>query len=118
MDPIVSKVSTSLPDASNSDAGSQLGKSGASKFDQIKNGLKGSTDSEGSSMLATSPVGASASGDASSADRLHRVASASAPDRMRENLAASQHQLSRLKDRIGSRYSGEIGKRGAPIYAA
>jgi hypothetical protein len=102
MDPIVSKVTTSLPDASSSDTGSQPGKSGASKFDQIKNQLKDNAASEGSSTQSTSPVNASAPGDASNGDRLHRGAAVSAPDRVRENLAASQHQLTRLKDRIST----------------
>lgn len=107
MDPIVSKVSTSLPDASNSNAGSQSGKSGASKFDQVKNQLKDNAEGEGSSMQSASPSNAPGSGDLTSSDRLHREAAASASDRVRENLAASQHQLTRLKDRIGS--TPEVG---------
>jgi hypothetical protein len=102
MDPVVSKVSTSLPDTSNSNVGSQSGKSGASKFDQVKSQLKDNAGDEGMSAQSTSPVNTAAPGDASNIDRLHRNTAASAPDRVRENLAASQHQLASLKDRIGS----------------
>jgi hypothetical protein len=107
MDPVVSKLSTTLPDSSRSDIGGQAAKSGASKFDQISSQLKDKAVSDASSAEPTSlanpasPAHSPAASVDTSMDRMQRDVVA-APDRVHKSLAISQHHLARLRERVES----------------
>ena len=95
MDPVVNKVATTLPDSSSQETGAQPGKTGASKFDNIRSQLRDGSGSE------ASPGSPSAVNGDPGVERVQQT-SAAAPDRVRQNLAASQHHLVRLRERIES----------------
>lgn len=95
MDPVVNKLTTTLPDSSSPDTGGQPGKTGPSKFDKVKSQLKDSPGVEASS--GSPPV---ANGDLS-VNRVQRSAP-TASDHVHQSLAASQHHLARLKERVAA----------------
>jgi hypothetical protein len=90
MDPVVNKLATNLPDSSNAETEGPAAKAGASKFDKLSSQLKDKTGSEASPAEPASPANpAVASGDSS-------------VDRVQKSLAASQHHLARLRERVES----------------
>jgi hypothetical protein len=93
MDPVVNKLTTTLPDSSSPETGGQSGKTGASKFAKVRSQLKDSSGSE------ASPAHSSVVNGDLSADRVQQTA-ATAPDRVSQNLETSQHYLVRLRERI------------------
>jgi hypothetical protein len=108
MDPITTKLTTTLPESPSSDTGSQPGKTGASKFDKIKSRLNENSDKEASPAQSVSPVDGSVSSNNLNADRLRNsTAAVGTPARIQQNLAASQHHLARLRDRVES--SSSVG---------
>jgi hypothetical protein len=96
MDLAINKVATTLPDSQSPDTGGQAGKAGPSKFDKIQSQLK---NSSGSGVSASDGVGST-----SNASAVNRVGTqngtVNVPDRVQQNLAASQHHLAQLKERI------------------
>jgi hypothetical protein len=101
MDLTVNKLTTALPDAQSSDAGCQTGKTGPSKFDKIQSQL---VDPSGGDVATAKGTGQALSSSvvsrvSSSADRPQSNA-ATVPDRVRQNLAASGHNLGQLKARV------------------
>ncbi len=99
MDPVVNKLTTTLPDSSSSVTGGQPGKTAASKFDKIESQLKDNPRDEASSVDSAPPANPSAESGNLSAGRVQQGA-ASTPDRVRQSLATSQHHLSRLRERV------------------
>jgi hypothetical protein len=105
MDPVVTKLTTTLPDSASSETGGQSAKAAASKFDKITSQLKDKTGNEASPTepaSQTNPASpansAVASGDPS-IDRVQRGV-VPAPDRVHNSLAAGQHHLARLRERV------------------
>jgi hypothetical protein len=101
MDPVVNKLATTLPDSSSSDASSQPGKSGASKFDKVRSQLKSDPGNQASPAESASPTTAPGASNDPGASKLQHGATA-APDRIRQSLAAGQHHLARLREGIES----------------
>jgi len=101
MDSIITKLTTTLPDSSSSEAGGQASKAGASKFDKIKSQLKDKAGNEASTAESASPVNTPAPSSDSSVDRVQRGVVA-APDRVRQSLAASQYHLANLRESVES----------------
>jgi hypothetical protein len=89
MDPVLSKIATNLPDPSGSNGGTQAPKNGSSKFDRVSNQVAGGVAGPSSAHAVSSPSGA-------------QPGAMSPSDRVNRDLAASQNQLSRLKNRVGS----------------
>lgn len=92
MDPVVNKLIKTTADSPAAGAGDQPGKSGASKFDQISSQLKDGAGSEATSPPSNSDL---------SADGV-QVRASSAPDQLRQNLAASQYHLAHLREKVES----------------
>ena len=95
MDPVVNKLTTTLPDSSSPETGGQSGKAGASKFDKITSQLKDKSGNE------ASPTNSSTVSGDQSVDRVQHGAAAT-PDRVRQSLATSQHHLAQLRGRVES----------------
>lgn len=103
MDPIVSKVTTTLPDSPSTDAGSQPGKVGASKFDKIRSQLNDRANGEASPAQSASAVNASTPASNPHPGRIQgNAASATPASRIRQNLTTAQYHLARLRDRVDS----------------
>jgi hypothetical protein len=100
MDPLVNKLTTTLPDSPSSGTGGQPEKTGASKFDKIRSQLKDNAGNEASPAESASPANSPASGNPS-VDRVQR-GSAATLDRVHQSLASSQYHLARLKERVES----------------
>ncbi|HEY4048468.1 MAG TPA: hypothetical protein VGM27_16505 [Acidobacteriaceae bacterium] len=101
MDPIVNKLTTSLPDSTSSETGGQPGKAGASKFDKIRGQLKDNAGNEASPTQSASPANPPVANSEPNVDRVQRVGAA-APDRVHQSLAASHFHLARLRERVES----------------
>lgn len=101
MDPVSTKISTTLPDPSNSQAGGQSGKNGASKFDTLRNQLQAKDGTGVSSTDSISSATPSAANMNPNVDRVQH-GSATTPERVHQSLAATQHHLARLRERIES----------------
>jgi|HubBroStandDraft_5_1064220.scaffolds.fasta_scaffold829092_1 hypothetical protein len=104
MDPIASKLTTSLPQSPSPETTSTPSdKVGASKFDKIRNQLNDKTDSQVSATQSASPVNPSAQVNNPGVDKLNsKTAPVSGPDRLRQSLTTSQYHLDRLKNRVAS----------------
>jgi|ERR1700744_157708 len=95
MDPVVNKLTSTLPDSSSPETGGQSGKAGPSKFDKITSQLKDKSGNE------ASPTQSSTANGDQSIDRVQHGAVAM-PDRVRQSLATSQHHLAQLRGRVES----------------
>jgi hypothetical protein len=102
MDPVVNKLTTTLPDASNSDTGGQPGKAGASKFEKIRSQLKENSGDEALSAESASRASSPATSRGGVSVSRVQHSTAAPPDQVRQNLAASQHHLTRLRERVAS----------------
>ena len=95
MDPVVNKLTTTLPDSSSPEVGGQSEKAGASKFDKITSQLKDKSGNE-----ASPPQSSTVSGD-QGVDRVQHGLAAT-PGGVRQSLATSQHHLAQLRGRVDS----------------
>jgi hypothetical protein len=109
MDPITSKLTTTLPESPSPETTSTPSdKVGASKFDKIRSQLNDKSDGQVSATQSASPVTPAAQANNPSVDKLHgQTAPVSAPDRLRQSLTTSQYHLDRLKNRVSS--TPEVG---------
>lgn len=95
MDIAVTKITTTYPESQSPNTGSQSGKTGPSKFDKVQSQSKDSSNGD----VASSGEVRTTSG--SSANRIStQGGTAGAPDRIRQHLAASQHHLVQLRERV------------------
>jgi hypothetical protein len=104
MDPITSKLTTTLPESPSPETTSTPSdKAGASKFDKVRSQLSDKADSQVSATQSASPVTPTAQADNPGIDKLQsKTAPVSAPDRLRQSLTTSQYHLDRLKNRVAS----------------
>ena len=91
----INKTGTTLSDSQTENTEGQPGKTGPSKFDKVQRQLKNSSNG------GVSPSGGASSISSSSINRVSmQDGAASTPDRVRQNLAASQRHLVQLKERV------------------
>jgi hypothetical protein len=99
MDPVVNKLTTSLPDLANPETGGQPGKAGASKFDKISSQLKDNAGNETSPAESASPANPPVASSDPSVNRVQRGTEPT-PDQVHQSLAAGQHHLAHLRERV------------------
>lgn len=102
MDPVISKLNTTLPDAPSPETIEQPGKSGASKFDKVRSQLKDNADNQAQPADPQAPLNPAAVGNDLGVDRAQRSAPVTPSDRVQQGLSAGQYHLGRLKDRVES----------------
>lgn len=104
MDPITSKLTTTLPESPSPETTSTPSdKVGASKFDKIKNQVSDKADGQVSATQSASPATPAAQANSPGVDKINsKTTPVSASDRLHQSLTTSQYHLDRLKNRVAS----------------